>query len=575
MKTKKNKTVSLETIILNKEIENRKLTPLMFSMISVLKRGELDLDLSNYSVDGTKDMGIDFILPFNGNTLLNWDDISNFKEDHITFYVIQHKGTEDNVRFSEGRTFNKEYTLKFFEGIKIILDLVETGNDDLKDKISKINSLKSSVEKTFHFYYIGDGIFHNFFDLISEAKIEIEESLLFKKQHNMISSNSSLDFFDNKRIYDLKEQIDIKQKVISLEIDSLISENYIIDNKNEEKRAFIFLAKMKEIKKLINEMEIDNIFEQNIRASLGGTKVNKNILFNINDEKTNDFWIYNNGITIVNSGKMTYKSKQKELELINPMIIDGQQTANSIFESKENEKKVLVKAISNLEKDTKQDIIIANNKNNPITPLNIMANDKKQILFEEFLLVNDIKYERRKEQFSNEKNMDFISPSDWINIFYSIIKKQAYKCYESKTSYYLVNGIKYNEVWDLEEISKRSQSLNTIIKIFFKFKKEFKEYNEKVKKFRDLDFTGDNKIVFMKFYILQILIHNIKKESNSQNGFHIRDVEEINQENIELSVNTINDIILKMKNEKTFENLKNFRRTNSLFQKFMKELESE
>lgn len=85
------------------------------------------------------------------------------------------------------------------------------------------------------------------------------------------------------------------------------------------------------------------IFDKNIREYLGNTGVNKNIyatLLDSNDRK--NFFYYNNGITIIcdkmkkSNNIPTQSNLNVQIEILNPQIVNGCQTVNSIYEVLKN-----------------------------------------------------------------------------------------------------------------------------------------------------------------------------------------------------------------------------------------------
>ena len=76
------------------------------------------------------------------------------------------------------------------------------------------------------------------------------------------------------------------------------------------------------------------LFEQNIRAYLGKrTSVNKKVIETLNNEREKEnFFYYNNGITITCKGVERSRKDSSRIEIKQPQVINGCQTVNSIFE---------------------------------------------------------------------------------------------------------------------------------------------------------------------------------------------------------------------------------------------------
>ncbi|WP_318004226.1 AIPR family protein, partial [Faecalibacillus intestinalis] len=85
------------------------------------------------------------------------------------------------------------------------------------------------------------------------------------------------------------------------------------------------------------------IFDKNIREYLGSTGVNKKIIDTLtNKEDRVNFFYYNNGITLICKEMSTIKTvksnfnRNAQFSVINPQIVNGCQTVNSIYEVLKN-----------------------------------------------------------------------------------------------------------------------------------------------------------------------------------------------------------------------------------------------
>ena len=96
--------------------------------------------------------------------------------------------------------------------------------------------------------------------------------------------------------------------------------------------AYYVMAKITDVYRLLKQAEDDKypLFEENIRDYLGGTSgINKAIIKTLKDEnKRNNFFYYNNGITII----CDKVDLTKKVKITNPQIVNGCQTVNSIAE---------------------------------------------------------------------------------------------------------------------------------------------------------------------------------------------------------------------------------------------------
>ena len=74
------------------------------------------------------------------------------------------------------------------------------------------------------------------------------------------------------------------------------------------------------------------LFARNVRGFLGDTQINRNMKVTL-EEEPEFFWYYNNGVTIVcDSAEQVSRSGSKVLRLVNPQVINGQQTTRTLHE---------------------------------------------------------------------------------------------------------------------------------------------------------------------------------------------------------------------------------------------------
>jgi hypothetical protein len=155
---------------------------------------------------------------------------------------------------------------------------------------------------------------------------------------------------------------------------------------------------------------VRGLFDANVRDFLGKTEVNDAIratLESLNDE---DFWWFNNGITIVASA---VDQKGKRLALSDALLVNGLQTSNVVFgfmtDSTVNEtikakllsKIVLIKIIVPPDEKIRDEIIKATNSQTHIPKPYLRGMDLVHRNIEDHLKGSGIFYERRKNQYKN------------------------------------------------------------------------------------------------------------------------------------------------------------------------------
>lgn len=150
------------------------------------------------------------------------------------------------------------------------------------------------------------------------------------------------------------------------------------------------------------------LFARNVRGFLGDTQINRNMKETLETEPEY-FWYYNNGVTIVcDSAEQVSRGGNKVLRLVNPQVINGQQTTRTLHEcsGKNGKATVLVRVIS-VPRETELDaqrfenlvsrIVAATNWQNAIRASDLMANDRRQIEIERNLRKLDYQYLRKRQ----------------------------------------------------------------------------------------------------------------------------------------------------------------------------------
>ncbi len=151
---------------------------------------------------------------------------------------------------------------------------------------------------------------------------------------------------------------------------------------------------------------IRRIFDANVRDYQGQVKVNRAIQETLQKPGREDFWFLNNGVTIVCPRA---SAKGKKLLIDDPQIVNGLQTSYEIYSHFKNAKyelhetrKILVRVIVEEDPTARDNIVRATNNQTAIPQTSLRAAEKIQHDIEDYLLQNDLYYERRKNFYKNE-----------------------------------------------------------------------------------------------------------------------------------------------------------------------------
>lgn len=186
----------------------------------------------------------------------------------------------------------------------------------------------------------------------------------------------------------------------------------------------------------------NSILKYNPRSylDLAAGSVNEKIAGSITNLTTNEFALFNNGITMLSdetiySDKVGKKNKA-EIIVVNPQIINGGQTAYTlsmlydqykdrpgIFDNKEVMLKIISFNMDDNDPDIQsnklkliEDISIATNQQSPVIEADRRANDKVQVELQE-LIFNDfgLFYERKRGEFGDGIRAGYISRQNIID----------------------------------------------------------------------------------------------------------------------------------------------------------------
>ncbi|MBN2891867.1 MAG: AIPR family protein, partial [Bacteroidales bacterium] len=189
----------------------------------------------------------------------------------------------------------------------------------------------------------------------------------------------------------------------------------------------------------------NSILKYNPRSYLGfeGKKVNDSIKDTITKKDTNEFALFNNGITMLSdetfiNEKIGQKNKA-QLIVKNPQIINGGQTSftlSRIFEENLSadvekvfqNKEVLLKIITLLENNDHsskleliREISDATNQQTPVINADKISNDSLQIKIQKYLFDNyGLLYERKRGEFADGVFNKYINQNEILerNLFY-------------------------------------------------------------------------------------------------------------------------------------------------------------
>lgn len=187
-------------------------------------------------------------------------------------------------------------------------------------------------------------------------------------------------------------------------------------------KAYYIVTPVSELYKMILAAEKKNysIFERNIREYLGSNPINNGIIDTLKSvSERKNFMYYNNGVTIVcekiQTDYIDTVSQLRVLPLVNPQIVNGCQTVNSIKKVLENLSEneirdeyknvyVMVKALVIEDMDNKKNITFYSNV--------VKYTNKQNAISDKAFVSNMDIFYRMQQEFEKRGFLLFVKPSD-------------------------------------------------------------------------------------------------------------------------------------------------------------------
>lgn len=331
--------------------------------------------------------------------------------DAISITQTGNKKIIDLVQIKKESGFSSNVVIQIENGLKWIFqksprDVNKLKNVKLKDKINEIREIwDANTVVNVYYCTLGDA------DRIPREAREQSDTLI-AEYNKLFNDKFNFKFIGAQSLYDLIQQRERNDKVVSEKISYEFHQDAanMLDYYIKDFNGVICSVRGEEIARLV-ENNGDNLFEANIRKFLGDNKVNMAILDTCKSESNSQFfWFFNNGITIVcEDFKVLRNPKNPHIEVRNAQIVNGCQTATTLFNAWRNgelneDTRVLVKIFSAKNESFVNKITEATNNQTAISTRDLRANDRVQILIENYLKEKyGYYYERKRNQYRDRK----------------------------------------------------------------------------------------------------------------------------------------------------------------------------
>ncbi len=475
------------------------------------------IDIKTGFTDGTGDGGIDFI----------------YTDDEV-MYLIQGKSSEDLTIEDISNVFYK------------IKNTVENFENESYAQYSK--KLKSIYKNAY------DGLDNDKnIEFVLFTNTKLNESIL--KKIDELKNKKEFSSFDIT-IYD-KEDIN-KHEVISYSDRDLVEEDAIkifLNNGNKNdmlaygENGIIVNVKATSIKSLYEKHSENGLFSYNLREHVADKSVDEGIEQTIKSDKDN-FWFYNNGITI---GCEDFRKDGDKIKLYNFSIINGAQTTTKLGKSKlidgKHDFSLVCKIVKSdlISEETKNfisKISEASNSQKPIKLRDLKSNDLQQLKLERGAASNKYPLAIEIKRGVKAKNYNKVREK-WQRVTNEYIGQLILSCILQKPG--LARNSK-NTIFSSKklytQVFVRDHDFDTLYDLV-RLGNIYTEYsNREIKEMNDLDTIGIMRNG--KLTILAIVCYLIKKQKREVIDYTSEEVYKDNLTGLLFTDYPKDDLILKL-----------------------------
>lgn len=526
-----------------------------FCALQISKQSETSFtEIEDAITDGGNDAGIDcFLVLVNDQCINTKEDLDEIKITSATTFQVFIIQSKISPKFKEA-TFNTWITSwpSICDLSKNTSELLTIFNPSLVEKIELFRNVwtQATIKHaplSIDFRYCTKAESSSVNGVIDAKRIQFQELVKTTVKNcpvtvELLSTTELMELYSLRPTQNLELIFETDPTSISL---------------TKDKYGYVGVVRLWEYLNFISDTNTnkirESIFESNIRHFLGKVDVNKKIGDTLKNDKDNDFWWFNNGITII-AEKVAQLPKALHLE--NVSIINGLQTSFTIYEqrsiiSKDDPRTVLVKVIRSTDKVVVDKIINASNFQNPVPPVLLRATDPVQRDIENYCLTQGYFYDRRKGYYKNQgKPANHIfTIQEMAQAIKAILFYDPATARRSPTTIIKTDS-SYNQIFDST-------------KPFPSFLKSARIV-QKVRYFisNSLDVQHRNLGRNLTFYIARVLTAQILgKNKYSHDEVANIDVDLLSIEQFQLAFNTV-DLILKTYTAASNENMINVIKSN-------------
>jgi hypothetical protein len=176
----------------------------------------------------------------------------------------------------------------------------------------------------------------------------------------------------------------------------------------------------------------ERIFDSNVRGYWKSTPVNKGIASTLKNPESTEFWLLNNGITLL--AEKIDNIAFLQIDITDPQIVNGLQTSRQIYNyyreginlPNPDTRRVLIRIIKTADKTVRDDVVRCTNSQNKMPDEALRATDAIHRQIEALFHKYDLYYDRRKGHYRDQgKPVDqIVSVVDVLQAMLSVVLKR-------------------------------------------------------------------------------------------------------------------------------------------------------
>ena len=388
----------------------------------ILKDYDLSYEqIKENSVDGHNDGGIDYVFFFVNGQLINDPGAISYPKNNCDFeaYFISCKHADsfklapvDSLYASLSELLDFSIKTSNLNG-QYNQDILQKREDFVK--IYKSTAFAPNSKLRIHIIYACRGDTAE----IGENIVARSKQVEYCVGQNFSNCDVDFSFWGSAEI--LEKYRKVRKYDIDLPCEKIMSKG----------SHTVVLAKLIDYYNFVTDEEGQlkrYLFDSNVRDYMGLNRVNQDILETLNNQDSPDFWLLNNGVTIL----VNYLFPLGEtISLQNVQIVNGLQTTLTIYNyfssggTDINNRCILVKIIKTDQPAVRDEIIKATNNQTDVSISALHATDKIQRDIEEIMLGSSLYYERKVKYYENQGvDVDLIiSPLYLASAYVSLVMK--------------------------------------------------------------------------------------------------------------------------------------------------------